>query len=48
MSSRYPQWTCNNCGKVFPEDTKHVKCPGEGKKCGGKLVRWERYEVKTK
>lgn len=43
VSTCWPNWSCNNCGNNYAEDTKVVKC-----KCGGKLVRWQHYEEKRK
>lgn len=53
MTTQWPQWVCkNSCGAgPFPEDTKHIKCPGlpgkDGKRgpgCGAPLIRWREYE----
>jgi hypothetical protein len=51
-SSHWTSWLCENCGQTFDLDTKHSKCPGyrdgeRWKSCGGRLVRWMRYQVKS-
>jgi len=46
-SSQWPNWSCVNCHKKYPPDTKVTRCnaaQGDGTLCGGYLQRWRDYE----
>lgn len=53
-ANQWPEWSCVNCGRKFPPDTKHVICPGKiaiadkqkVDHCGGYLIRYMAYQRK--